>query len=77
MNEVTVYSTSTCPYCTMMKNFLTEQGIPFKEVNVQIDLEAARKLVETTGEMGVPQTEVNGKWVIGYDPDAVLSLLNK
>lgn len=75
MNKVTVYSTNTCPYCTMMKNFLNEQGISYKEVNVQQDQQAAQKLVATTGQMGVPQTEVNGQWVLGYDPQAVMSLL--
>ncbi|MEL3972072.1 glutaredoxin family protein [Rossellomorea oryzaecorticis] len=78
MNQnVTVYSTNTCPYCTMMKNFLNDQGVPFKEVNVQTDPVAARKLVETTGQMGVPQTEVNGQWVLGFDPNKVMELLNK
>jgi glutaredoxin 3 len=78
MNQnVTVYSTNTCPYCTMMKNFLSGQGIPFKEVNVQEDPVAARKLVETTGQMGVPQTEVNGQWILGFDPNKVMELLNK
>lgn len=78
MNQnVTVYSTNTCPYCTMMKNFLNDQGVPFKEVNVQADPVAARKLVETTGQMGVPQTEVNGQWVLGFDPNKVMELLNK
>ncbi|OCA89084.1 glutaredoxin family protein [Pseudobacillus wudalianchiensis] len=75
MNQVTVYSTNTCPYCTMMKNFLKEQGVPFTEVNVQQDRQAAQRLVETTGQMGVPQTEINGQWILGYDPDAVMELL--
>lgn len=34
-NNVTVYTTSTCPYCDMMKNFLKDKDIPFHEVNVQ------------------------------------------
>lgn len=76
MNQVTVYSTSTCPYCTMMKNFLSEKGISFNEVNVQLDQAAAQKLVDTTGQLGVPQTEVNGQWVLGFDPDGVLKHLN-
>ncbi len=75
-NQVTVYSTSTCPYCEMMKSFLANQGVPFKEVNVQNDPIAARKLVATTGQMGVPQTEINGQWVLGFDPDAVMRVLN-
>jgi glutaredoxin 3 len=41
MNQITVYTTNTCPYCMMMKNFLKDQGFPFKEVNVQRDPIAA------------------------------------
>ncbi|EPR27650.1 glutaredoxin domain-containing protein [Geobacillus zalihae] len=37
MAQVTVYTTTTCPYCVMAKNFLRAQGIPFKEVNVELD----------------------------------------
>ncbi|MGG0668774.1 glutaredoxin family protein [Lederbergia citrisecunda] len=74
-NTATVYTTSTCPYCTMMKNYLDEQNIPYREVNVQEDEEAGRKLVETTGQMGVPQTELNGKWILGFDTAAVQAAL--
>ena len=74
-NEVIVYSTNTCPYCDMMKSFLQQNQISFKEVNVQEDQEAAQKLVETTGQMGVPQTNINGQWVLGFDPDRVLELV--
>ncbi|MDQ0162702.1 glutaredoxin family protein [Bacillus alveayuensis] len=77
MNKVTVYTTTTCPYCVMLKNFLQERGIPFEEVNVQLNPAAARKLVETTGQMGVPQTEINGQWVIGFDPESIMSLLGR
>lgn len=73
---VTVYTTSTCPYCTMVKNFLQQQGVEYKEINVQNDQIAARKLVETTGEMGVPQTEINGKWVLGFNPEQIVTLLS-
>lgn len=78
MNKsVTVYTTSTCPYCVMVKNFLNEQEIPFKEVNVQHDQAAAKKLVETTGQMGVPQTEIDGKWVIGFDPNTIMQIIKE
>ncbi|MHC8514623.1 glutaredoxin family protein [Sporosarcina sp. ITBMC105] len=71
----TVYTTSTCPYCTMMKDYLDEQNIQYHEVNVQHDQQAVQKLVETTGQMGVPQTELNGKWILGFDPAAVQDAL--
>lgn len=76
MNQITVYTTTTCPYCVMLKNYLTSEGIPFKEVNVQQDQAAANRLVATTGQLGVPQTEVNGNWVLGYDPDSIKKYLN-
>jgi glutaredoxin len=56
----------------MVKNFLNNEGLAFKEVNVQRDQQAANKLVATTGQLGVPQIEVNGKWVLGYDPESIM-----
>jgi glutaredoxin 3 len=75
MNNITVYTTNTCPYCTMLKNFLQAQGLTFKEVNVQLNQAAANKLVETTGQLGVPQTEINGQWVLGFDPEKIMGLV--
>lgn len=74
-NQVTVYSTNTCPYCDMMKSFLQQNQINFTEVNVQENPAAAQKLAETTGQMGVPQTNINGQWVLGFDPERVLELV--
>ena len=77
MNSVTVYVTNTCPYCVMLKNFLTQQNIPFKEVNVQEDPVQMHYVISQTGQMGVPQTEVNGKWVIGFDPNSIMAALRQ
>lgn len=73
--KATVYVTSTCPYCTMMTNYLKEQNISYEEINVQNDTAAGQKLVQTTGQMGVPQTEINGQWIIGFDPAGVQNAL--
>ncbi|WP_339231076.1 glutaredoxin domain-containing protein [Oceanobacillus sp. FSL K6-2867] len=70
-----VYTTNTCTYCVVMKNFLKDKGLPFEEINVQHDPIAADRLVKTTGEMGVPQTEINGQWVLGFDPEKVMQLV--
>jgi glutaredoxin 3 len=59
----------------MMKEFLEAQGLSYKEVNVQTDPVAARKLVKETGQMGVPQTKVNGEWVLGFDPENLMKLV--
>lgn len=57
----------------MMKQFLESQGLNYKEVNVQLDQKAAQDLVRETGQMGVPQTKVNGHWVLGFDPETLMS----
>jgi glutaredoxin 3 len=75
MSSITVYTTTRCPYCVMLKNFLSSKNISFKEVNVERNPEIMQKLVNTTGQMGVPQTEVNGKWVIGFDPNSIMMAL--
>lgn len=75
MNEITVYTTTRCPYCVMLKNFLSDQNLSFKEVNVETSPEVMEQLIRTTGQMGVPQTDINGKWVIGFDPENIMKAL--
>ncbi|RFU61630.1 glutaredoxin family protein [Peribacillus glennii] len=75
--EITIYTTNTCPYCVQAKNFLHEQRLPYKEVNVQEDYQAAQRLVEETGQMGVPQINVNGNWVFGFDPQAIMTFASR
>jgi glutaredoxin len=61
----------------MLKNFLSEQNIPFTEVNVESKPEKMQQLVKATGQMGVPQTEVNGQWIVGFDPNNIMAALKK
>ncbi|CQR47926.1 Glutaredoxin-like protein NrdH [Paraliobacillus sp. PM-2] len=75
MKQMTVYTTTSCPYCVMLKNYLSEQNISFNEINMEEKPEAMRYVVESTGQMGVPQSEVNGKWIIGFDPEQIMHAL--
>ncbi|MGM9928359.1 MAG: glutaredoxin family protein [Bacillus sp. (in: firmicutes)] len=75
MSSITVYTTSRCPYCVMLKNFLNEQNISFTEINLENKPEQMEQLMRITGQMGVPQTEVNGKWVVGFDPNSIMLAL--
>ncbi|MEB1807270.1 MAG: glutaredoxin family protein [Bacillaceae bacterium] len=77
MKNITVYTTNSCRYCVMLKNFLTEQNIPFNEVNLETNPALMEDLVRKTGQYGVPQTEINGQWVLGFDPNSIINLLNK
>ena len=67
MKKVKVYSTSACPFCTMVKNFLREHGIEFEDINVQENHEAAREMIKISGQTGVPVTEIDGEVIIGFN----------
>jgi glutaredoxin 3 len=73
---VKVYTTQTCPYCTMAKNFLKENGVGFVEKNVAEDRAAAVEMVEKSGQMGVPVLDINGDIIIGFDRNAIKKSLN-
>ncbi|MDH4239563.1 MAG: PDZ domain-containing protein [Phycisphaerae bacterium] len=65
--DVIVYTSPTCPYCTMVKDFLSQRGISFEERDVSRDSSYAQELVRSTGQMGVPVTIINGQVVVGFD----------
>lgn len=67
MAHVTIYTTATCPYCKMAKEYMQEKGVEFTEIDVSTDQEAAAKMVEKSGQMGVPVIEVDGKIIVGFD----------
>jgi glutaredoxin-like YruB-family protein len=74
--KVKVYSTSTCPWCDKVKDFLKKHKIKFEESDVGIDVNAAREMIEKTGQMAVPIVEINGEFVIGYDEERLKELLH-
>jgi len=71
MAKIRVYSTLMCPYCKMTKEFLKEKGIEFEDIDVSVDREAAIEVIEKSGQMAVPQIEINGKFIIGFDREAL------
>ncbi len=74
--SVTIYTSALCPVCGMVKNFLESINIPYKEVNVDLNPVAMLKLIGKAKRLSVPQTNINGKWVSGFNPEKMLQLLN-
>jgi len=74
--RVTVYTTPTCPWCTTVKNFLRKHGVRYTEIDVASDQQAAKSMVSKSGQQGVPQTEINGEMVIGFDQSKLKRLLD-
>lgn len=74
---IKVYSTKTCPWCDRVKEFLREKKVSFEEIDVGVDRKAAQEMIKKSGQMGVPQTEINGKMIVGFDKERIEKELRK
>jgi glutaredoxin-like YruB-family protein len=72
---VVVYSTPSCPYCKMAKDFLLKHNIPFKDINVAVDRIAALEMIRKSGQMGVPVIDIDGKIIVGFDKEEIKKAL--
>jgi len=71
-SNVKVYATTTCPYCTMVADWLKSKNVAFEKVLVDHDQQAANDMVEKTGQMGVPVIEIaytdrKPEYVVGFN----------
>jgi len=73
--RVTVYSTPTCTWCNALKTHLRKNGIRFTDIDVSKDQKAAEAMVRRSGQQGVPQTDINGEIIIGFDKERINTLL--
>ena len=73
--QVTVYSTTRCPWCTRVKDFLKENKIAFKDVNVENNEKAAQEMMDKSGQMGVPVLDIDGTIIIGFNEPEIRKAL--
>ncbi|MBI5072705.1 glutathione S-transferase N-terminal domain-containing protein [Candidatus Woesearchaeota archaeon] len=72
---VTVYSTNSCPWCVKAKDFLKQNHVTFKEVNVAEDMKGLQEMEEKSGQRGVPVIDANGTIIVGFDRDGLKAAL--
>ena len=75
--KVTIYTSNLCPVCTMVRKFLSDMNIDYEEISIDLHPVRMMKLVSETKRFSVPQTNINGDWVFGFDPVRMLELLNR
>jgi glutaredoxin 3 len=67
MNEVVMYTTAICPYCTAAKAFLARKQLAVSEIRVDADPARRDEMIAKTNRRTVPQIFINGHHVGGYD----------
>jgi glutaredoxin-like YruB-family protein len=75
MKNVTIYSTPTCVYCNLAKDFFKENNVSFTEHNVGADAEKRSEMIEKSGQMGVPVIMIENDLIVGFDKDKISELL--
>lgn len=65
---ITVFTTTQCAYCVMVKKFLTSKGKDYKVINLEEEPEVRQSLFEKTGAMTVPITQIGEEFIVGWNP---------
>jgi len=76
MHNVTIFTTSHCPYCNMTKDFFKENNIKFKEIDVSSDQKAAQEMIKKSGQLGVPVIDIDGTIIVGFNKLALKQALD-
>jgi glutaredoxin 3 len=76
LSEVVLYTTPTCGYCYQVKQYLAQLEVPYREVDVAVDAQAAAEMVNLSGQRGVPVVVIDGQVVVGFNRTRIDQLLD-
>ncbi|MDP3710276.1 MAG: Uxx-star family glutaredoxin-like (seleno)protein [bacterium] len=76
MAKVKIYTTTTCVYCKMAKEFFKKNNVEYEELDVAKDANARDEMIQKSGQMGVPVIDIDGKVIIGFDEPELKKVLN-
>lgn len=79
-SDVTVYSTPTCHFCVILKNYLDEKGVKYFHYDVSANQKKAQEMMDKSGQMGVPVTIIKTadnkeEVIVGFDKNKIDELL--
>lgn len=75
MKEVSIYSTPTCHYCNLAKEFFKENGVNYTEYDVSVDMEKRNEIIKRSGQMGVPVITIDHDLIVGFNEARLRELL--
>ena len=75
MKPVTIYTTPTCHFCHMAKEFFKEHNVPYSEYDVARDLQKRQEMIQRSGQMGVPVIFIGDELIVGFDKERIAGAL--
>jgi glutaredoxin-like YruB-family protein len=73
--NVTIYSTPTCHFCKMAKDFFAEKGVEYTGYDVSSDAAKREEMIKMTGQLGVPVIVIGGDIMVGFDRQKIADKL--
>lgn len=75
MKKITIYSTPTCHFCHMAKEFFKDNNIEYTDYNVASDIEKRKEMVQLTGQLGVPVISIDNDIFVGFQESKFREIL--
>ena len=75
MHTVTMYTTDTCHYCHLAKDYFKANNVPYNEFNVGTDMVKRKEMMEISKQLGVPVIKIDDTVVVGFDQSKIAGLL--
>lgn len=72
---ITVFTTTACAYCAMVKKLFDAKGVEYQTVNLDENPERREEVFDLSGVMSVPVTTNGADVVVGFAPAKLLGLL--
>ncbi len=75
MHTVAIYSTPSCHFCHMAKEYFKENNIAYTEYDVASDMEKRKEMIDMTKQMGVPVIHIDDSIIVGFNKPKIAELL--
>jgi len=75
MSRIKIYSSPTCPFCYVLKNYLKEKGFEFEEIDISKETAKREKLIKKTGLATLPVVEIDNQLIVGFDKKKIDEVL--
>jgi len=74
---VSIYTTPSCGYCRVAKDYFRKSGISFSEYDISADPRRAEEMMRKSGQFGVPVIDINGRVIVGFNQAAIEQALHR
>ncbi len=69
--DITIYTTPTCGFCHMAKEYFKSKKVEYKEKDLTGDVAAQMWVLDKTGQLGVPVIHIGDDTIIGFDRERI------